>query len=70
MRCDVGMYKPHYNGFNGESHLSEDLLLLVGHAYQLLDEPVRKVPAQHVRDQQGLVERTPTQDDIYLFIIY
>lgn len=42
------------------SHLSEHLVLLVGNAYQLLNKAIRKVPTQHIRYQQRLLERAPT----------
>lgn len=43
--------------FLTKPHLSEHLLFLVSHADQLLDEAIRKVPAQHVRDQQGVLQQ-------------
>lgn len=38
-------------------HLSEHLIVLVCNADQLLNEAIRKVPTQHIRYQQRLLER-------------
>lgn len=42
------------------THLSEYFVLLVGDAYQFLNKAVWKVPTQHIRYQQRLLERAPT----------
>lgn len=40
-------------------HLSEYFILLVSNAHQLLNKAIWKVPTQHVRYQQRLLERAP-----------